>query len=135
MNPSKERIEAIRKRLAESTPGPWENSWNFCDWNFSYSHSVMRGEADDLPIQVQSLGKVMCIGRESPQKEQSKKQCAADAELIAHAPEDLKFLIDRVERLEKALEMISSDVCVLIDGTSEVEDLKEMAREALEYSP
>ncbi len=71
MNP--EQLQAIRKRLSLGSEGAWVKTG---DWV----------RADGVPV-------VECIHGNSEQAE-------ADADLIAHAPTDLRALLDEVERLK-----------------------------------
>lgn len=101
MNNLEARLAEIRERIEKASPGPWKAEWDFCDWNFPYSQSVYRGEEE--PIKIFSSGSVMCIGKESPKKEASKRLCAADAALTAHSRTDIPLLLEVIEVQAKAL--------------------------------
>lgn len=78
------RVDAIGARLAAATPGPWiyENGSVIHGVDADDTHYVtdQTGAADDDP----PIGSFMF---------------RADAELAAHAPEDLKYLLAERERL------------------------------------
>ncbi|MFB8368567.1 hypothetical protein ACFC25_04295 [Pseudarthrobacter sp. NPDC055928] len=71
-----ERIAQIEARLNASTPGPW-------------------GNADDTyrSIPVHRIGSEV-TGSDVAQVMLMGKQSAADADFIANAPEDLRYLLD-----------------------------------------
>ena len=71
-----ERVQTIRVRLKAATPGPWEIS-------------VVTPQHNDIAV-------VRGIQIRGPYKAVA---CKDDAALIAHAPTDLAFLCDQVERL------------------------------------
>lgn len=79
------QIEAIEKRCNEATPGPWEEG-------FTYHGSQHCGA-------VRHNGRVVCetryfdMGNSEP-----------NAEFIAHAREDIPFLLNEVKRLTAELE-------------------------------
>jgi hypothetical protein len=78
-----ERRAAIRARLEAATPGPWH-----------------QGRADHRDewgcVNVGDYGWVTPVGMEYGA---DSEQGRADAELIAHAPDDLAYLLDAVEAL------------------------------------
>ncbi|WP_026931182.1 hypothetical protein [Glycomyces tenuis] len=79
------RIEAIAARLAAATPGPWiyENGSVIHGFDDADTHYVTDqvGAADDDP----PIGSFMF---------------RADAELAAHAPDDLAWLVQEHHRLQ-----------------------------------
>jgi hypothetical protein len=87
------RIEEIEKRLAECTPGfTMERVGHSNPDSFSY-------EFYDYRDQNTKLGHLRFVISEMqyPKRIQAK----FDAALIAHAPEDLRFLLDRIAEMEK----------------------------------
>ena len=74
------RLQEIKSRLDAATPGPWR---------------TVRGH-DELRGRYQVEGRIIVAGKNLMKAE--------DAELIAHAPEDLRFLLAEVERYRETLE-------------------------------
>lgn len=70
-----ERLQEIRARLDAATPGPWKRD----------RHEILTVDVDD------ETGWETCIADAYGDP--------ADADLIAHAPDDLRWLLDEVERL------------------------------------
>ncbi|MDO4920077.1 hypothetical protein [Kocuria sp.] len=83
-----ERLAGIRGRVEDATPGPWE-WWGEADLR---AVSVPDPESSEWPDSC------MPVTNEDGQIESSN-----DAELIAHAPQDLADLLDEVERLRARL--------------------------------
>jgi hypothetical protein len=80
MNPEvQERLAAIRRRLTRATPGPWR--------------ALPSGRVSDpegIPVaQTPTTAELA----------EPTRQDLADANLIAHSPEDLTWLLELVERL------------------------------------
>ena len=75
------RLDEIKHRLVNVTPGPWE-----CHANIGYC-GIMTEAGETL------LAGDGC--------------CVADAILVAHAPTDIAWLVAEVERLEKQLDIAS----------------------------
>ncbi|WP_162142497.1 ead/Ea22-like family protein [Aneurinibacillus terranovensis] len=75
---TEQELKEIRDRLAAATPGPWRIP-SKCD---EYSYYLCDEEWDDF-------GHII-VDRN-------------DAEFIAHAPEDIRRLLDEVERVRSAL--------------------------------
>jgi hypothetical protein len=67
-----DRVAAIRARLADATPGPWERN---------NQHTTQHGIAGPFGLHATAWGE-------------------GDAEFIAHARADVSWLLDEVERLE-----------------------------------
>lgn len=84
---TRERLDAIQERLADATPGPW----------------VWLGEAElaspTIP-EPEDEDDYQYITNEDGQIDSSD-----DADLIAHAPQDLTDLLAEVERLRAALDL------------------------------
>lgn len=75
-----DRLQEIRARLDAATPGPWENT---DDW--SVVTAVVRQRSKWLPdyeMLVADVGQPV------------------NADLIAHAPADIAWLLDRLDELE-----------------------------------
>ena len=72
-----DRLQEIRARLDAATPGPWNFGRIAGDWGSVHTHgrtNVVINSEDDGGY-------------------------AADQDLIAHAPADIAWLLDEVERL------------------------------------
>ena len=79
------KLREIRERLAKATPGPWK---------------VWRPEDDDeryiIPTRDDEKGFIA-------EADLRRKEVDWNALLIAHAPTDLAYLLDRVEQLERVV--------------------------------
>lgn len=82
-----DRITEIRARLDAATPGLWED--------YDPGDGTHRLYAPDDVKLLGPLGQGHVLR-------------AGDADLIAHAPEDLAFLLDEVERLRSRIEAVRS---------------------------
>jgi hypothetical protein len=82
VTPMSDRLSEIRARLDKATPGPWED--------YDPGDGTHRLYA---PNEVKLLGP---LG-------EGRVLRAADAELIAHAPEDIRWLAGEVDRLRVLL--------------------------------
>ena len=80
---SQDRLTEIRARLDAATPGPWERHPSE-PWIY-----VRRG-----PFTVNIIGTQLRAAQQH-----------GDADLIAHAPADIAWLLAEVERLEKRVAM------------------------------
>ena len=81
-------LEPIKERVAAATPGPWEavgRSVESKTWNPSFPNDVVSCDVECMDFCYGGTG----LGVSRPE----------DAELIAHAPEDLEALIEEVEML------------------------------------
>jgi hypothetical protein len=85
-NPPADRTAEIRARLQAATPGPWHAD-----------------DGDFGCVMVGNYGWVTPAGVNAPEYDVDTPQGHADAELIAHAPTDLAYLLARVEELERQL--------------------------------
>ncbi len=84
------RIDEIKKRLAAATPGPW-----------------LKHEAYHVICKVgEALHGIVC---RLPPKD-------TDADLIANAPADLAYLIERLEAAEALLDAVNSGNVADIDA-------------------
>ena len=100
-----DRLEAIKARLFASTPGTWTASYDSCDCSDgmcnhgSWVHAiVMESERPNCaPIRGEHTHSEYCRWRS-----ELADFIIPDAELIAHAPADLRWLIARVAQLEAA---------------------------------
>lgn len=87
------RLEEIRARLNAATPGPWRTSWRGIDPDVvSIEGGICHAEDCD------------CDGPDLVLAE-------ADAAFIAHAPEDIAFLLARVAALKAALAPLAAQDC------------------------
>ena len=106
---SQERLTEIRARLEAATPGPWR-VWH---------RAVDRTEHDD------QLGLLGLDIAGPPEPARGRFARAADAQLIAHAPADLRDLLAHTEERDRALAEADARVAWLltvIDVTAEVEE-------------
>lgn len=83
-----DRLDKIRERLEAATPGPWVRTVNTAETQY-----LVRSKARTLLAEI-SWGGPM------PLKAQSK----GNAVLIAHAPEDIAYLLAEVDRLRTSIE-------------------------------
>jgi ubiquinone biosynthesis protein UbiJ len=83
-----DRLAEIRARLDAATPGPWRLIKPLSTASRNVLHNVVR---DTIPNHSEEMGEYR--GR------------WMDADLIAHAPDDIAWLLDEVERLEKRVRM------------------------------
>lgn len=77
-----DRLQEIRARLDAATPGPWE--WR--EWSCG----------DEAITGPDNTGFVVNVDETTPH---------ADADLIAHAPADIAWLLEKVEELTKRVRM------------------------------
>lgn len=85
------RLDAIKPRLAAATPGPWVHE---CD-----DH-----HADVVHNHTSGVASLVSESR------------TENANLIAHAPDDIEFLLDEVDRLRQVATDIASHYAADIDG-------------------
>ena len=90
-------IAAIRARLANATPGPWESREHKKQWHVT---------------SVETEEHVALISHWTNDVDE------ADADLIANAPTDLAALIEEVERLRGLLREVSAATYHSDEGTS-----------------
>jgi hypothetical protein len=76
-----DRVDDIKARLAAATPGPWRVA----------HHGAWEVEAPPNQL-VADCGTV--------------DHAKADANLIAHAPADIRWCLDRIAKLERAAEQV-----------------------------
>lgn len=81
---SHERLQEIHERLEKITPGPW--------------HAYISETGSEV---VSEEGWVCQLWYKT---EEPMKNHACNADFIAHAPDDVAFLLTEVERLQKALQ-------------------------------
>lgn len=89
------RINEIKARWAAATPGPWLTEKAFV-------YSLNDRGANRFFAGIQAAG-TDC----APQSE-----CESNAQAIAAAPDDIRWLVERVERLEKGLKEMANFVCM-----------------------
>ena len=89
-------LQAIEARLAAATPGPWKTQ-DFVD--------APPEDAGSAVVKRGNGGLVAYALRSGAVKHEwyDKPQCDADAEFIAHAPEDIRALIDVVKAVIDAV--------------------------------
>lgn len=92
--PTRPELEEIRERLAKATSGPWE--WWAPDESLTEQGVMTHAHPD---IQRDQSGNIVhavtiCRGMTGPAR-------AENADLIAHAPTDLAYLLARCDALEK----------------------------------
>ena len=80
-----DRLDAIRQRIAAATPGPW---------NLDYC------ERGGFVVIATAQGKHVVIASRNDIPHLT-EQFSANAHLIAHAPDDLAYLLGEVERLSR----------------------------------
>jgi hypothetical protein len=83
------RLQLIKDRLSAATPGPWHHVAGVLK---QYVHS----ESGELSFSLPELHPD--DGREWP--------CAATAELIANAPDDLEWAVGEIERLRSLVQSV-----------------------------
>lgn len=96
-----DRLEEIRQRAEAATPGPWRAYGNTVEQEKTGWHQVVGTELTGLPY--------MTYERLTTKNE--------DATFIAHAREDIPYLLAEVERLRAALDTekeanVSESVCL-----------------------
>ena len=108
MSATEDRRAKIRARLADATPGPWRHNpgkeWHLDTRNMVLARMGYRvagglefvGAGPDDGRNETTLGVATTGPADEP-------QAMADAELIAHSPADLTWLLDIVERLTTEL--------------------------------
>ena len=88
-------LEPIKERLAAATPGPWEMSYDADDkWT-----SITGQPYDDGGQWLVCPEVATCEGEPD-----------ADSTFIAHAPEDMRALIEEVETLRGQVEAVRAAV-------------------------
>ena len=87
-------LQAIEARLAAATPGPWKTQ-DFVD--------APPEDAGSAVVKQGNGGLVAYALRSGAVEHEwyDKPQCDADAEFIAHAPEDIQALIDVVKAVKR----------------------------------
>ena len=91
-------LEPIKERLAAATPGPWD--FHVLPQSVGITVATIHSEQGpretcwtaDLPPEIGGMG------------------TEKDAEMIAHAPEDIAALISEVERLREQVEAVKKIV-------------------------
>lgn len=93
------RVEAIKKRISNATLGPWESI-------LGRTILSIRSTAGGQDV----VGISISVNHYAPSdRAKNKARHEADAALIASAPADLTWLLDRLERAEEILRDISND--------------------------
>jgi hypothetical protein len=116
MPDSSSRLNAITQRLEASTPGPWR-------WEVSYHLRVTDEDQHERVRHISAGGDDNRIAV----MDSDFDSVDADAELIANAPTDLRYLLDRLERAEAVVEAAAKlsinpmTTRVLLDGWHDLE--------------
>jgi hypothetical protein len=85
---TEERLAEIKARADAATPGPWRfTAWD--DSSFMLVYGILAGEAPDSPIVAYA------------EHDRGPEVADADMEFIAHAHQDVPYLLEVVERLRK----------------------------------
>lgn len=92
------RIEAIKQRLEKATPGQWEWQAIADDWPDAYIGLAAMNNAG-------TAGTYIVIADVSAEPVMINEN---DAALITHAPGDLRFLLDEIDRLETLVSDLQS---------------------------
>ena len=106
-----ERVEAIRERLAKATPGPWD-----------VHSSTIRGvqyRKDGTYWRRCSIARILGGANYVPE--------APNAELIAHAPTDLAWACDEIERLTQQVEEMREVVEAASQAVSAQKNLRDLS--------
>lgn len=88
-----DRRQTIEQRLEQITPGPWR---------LSMTGYTVKSNNDDMPIVANNPWGV----------HMTEKQCGPwieNAEFIAHAPEDIRYLLDLVQSLQTRVDQQAKD--------------------------
>ena len=89
------RLDAIRQRLTNATPGPWPKDYVYA----IVRNSVRNGSYDSDEPGMESFSWDFSYYYDR----------ADDVPLIAHAPEDLAFLLAEVESLRSMIRVIHEE--------------------------
>jgi len=109
-----DRLAQIEARLAAATPGPWE--WDRARHGDDILTVVV---APDFPTGDERVQSV------------TMDALPADAVLIANAPADLRYLLDRVREAEEALSSANAHIDLTQGERNEWQDRAEQAEAAL----
>lgn len=104
--PPANRISEIKARLDKATPGPWEKRYNCL-----YGWEIWQPRKPNTDHLVAAIA--------TTRDESLQPLVDGDADLIAHTPDDLRWLIDEVERKDARIkELIQSRCycCYSVDG-------------------
>lgn len=85
-----DRLKEIRERAEKATPGPWITVAH------SWEQTSVFTDADDIQIAA-------CLYQGDEESEESNDQNDRCAEFIAHARDDVPYLLQEVERLNEEL--------------------------------
>lgn len=91
---SDERLEAIRGRLEAATDGPWS----------SVGREIWKGDHREADREMVARA---CQGLEDVAERSDAhppEKLTSDADFIAHAPTDLRYLLDRIEAHREVVE-------------------------------
>lgn len=117
-------LAGIRERVANATPGPWEWAQSYGMWdedgNTSHHWSLKNpelpdgGVGDGLSRVVN--GNLITLADYSKDMDGTPLDETPDFQFIAHAREDIPYLLALVDELEEALKPFA-DIAELIDRT------------------
>lgn len=104
-------LEPIRERLNNATPGPW-TAMDY-DTNPGDQGVPIIGGGEPGTMKSHLTAYTMTLNNES--------QSVADADLIAHAPTDLRDLIEEVERLRAENAVLARRIRQALEGDNDAE--------------
>jgi len=93
-----DRIKEVRERANKATPGPWHTDSVGSESIFGQWVFVGPSEYEDDISSYKSPGVYIYAPDDAPSEE--------DAEFIAHARDDMPFLLERIDELERENERL-----------------------------
>jgi hypothetical protein len=113
---TEEQLAGIKARTSAATPGPWSAALLYDVTDTTYIDECEFGfigdiNAPDERAGIEYIG-FRAIEPDSPQQ----KQIHADATFIAHAREDVPALLAEIERLNKRIKDLESELECNSDG-------------------
>lgn len=122
-----EWIEAIRGRLEAATDGPWRHKRHRSGAavGVKTSHAFVSNDKTNRSYSDQP-GVVFRFEQKHRDPEYDPLD-PADANLIAHAPSDIAYLLDRVEALEEVAEAAREAVSCLQDRDASMQERVDVA--------
>lgn len=105
-----ERLEQIKERLADATPGPW--GWSGCaNDRVDVCSDAPGWEGAEIAVVTKDYEFNNREGVVAGMPVMDRAMAHANGALIMHAPADLKELVAEVERLREALRVAAAGVC------------------------
>jgi hypothetical protein len=98
-----DRIEEIRERERNATPGPWEPDLDVSDPDVPEIEANILN--DGLTVFFISGTDLRCHEQED-WKRARESRAYKDAEFIAHAREDIPYLLERIDELKREVERL-----------------------------